>query len=76
MQSQVPSKKARVAALTRYVNNGERPPEDLEDAKTDLAAANIAAYIDKVLREAPALRDEQKTALAELLKPARREGGD
>ena len=35
------------------------------------AEQRIAEYIEKVLREAPPLSDEQRTALAELLKPAR-----
>jgi hypothetical protein len=39
--------------------------------KAELVEANIAAYIKKTLADAPPLTDEQRTKLAELLKPVR-----
>jgi excisionase family DNA binding protein len=39
------------------------------------AADRVAAYIEKLLAEAPKLTDQQRTALAELLRPARCNGG-
>jgi hypothetical protein len=70
---QVSKARARVAGLSRAVNNGERPDDgELRSAKTDLAAAKIAAYVEKVLAQAaPPLSDEQRIRLAELLRPAR-----
>ena len=55
----------------------KRQPDDPElvDAYRDLAAAKISDYIEKILAEAPPLTDEQRTALAELLRPVRRNGG-
>ena len=50
-------------------------PDQIEDRRRDLAAAKISDYIEKVLAAAPPLTDAQRTALAELLKPARRNGG-
>lgn len=60
--------RARVGALSR-----DRAPDDPEfvGARRDLAEANIAAYIERVLAEAPPLSDEQRTRLAELLRPVR-----
>ena len=50
-------------------------PDQIEDRRRDLAEAKIADYIEKILAEAPPLTDAQRTALAELLRPARRNGG-
>lgn len=59
---------ARVAALSR-----SRPHDDAElvDARRELAEANIAAYVEKTLAQAPPLTDEQRARLAELLRPVR-----
>lgn len=35
----------------------------------------IAEYVEKILAAAPSLTDEQKTRLAELLRPVRQRGG-
>jgi hypothetical protein len=69
--------RGRIAGLARAVRNGERPVDDpeLACAKRDYAAARIADYINKTLADAPPLTGEQRTALAELLKPVRRAGG-
>ncbi len=63
--------RAKIAALTRAVRNGERAADDpeLADARRDLAQAQLADYIEKILAQAPPLTDEQRTRLAELLKP-------
>ncbi|ATD70348.1 MULTISPECIES: hypothetical protein [Gordonia] len=64
--------RARVAALSRV----KRPDDPaLIDARRDLKLANIESYVGKVLAEAPPLTDEQRTRLAELLRPARQGGG-
>ncbi len=70
--SSIPHHRARVAALTR-----SRKPDDTElvAAKRELAEARIAASIDRITAEAPALTDEQRTKLAELLRPVRNSGG-
>ena len=54
----------------------DRRPEELVSAKRDLAEANIAAYVDKVLSKAPPLTPDQRTRLAELLRPVRVAAGD
>jgi hypothetical protein len=64
--------RARIAGLSRAVRNGERTDDtELVDAQRDFATARIADYIDKVLAEAPPLTDQQRTRLAELLRPVR-----
>ena len=65
--------RARVGALSRTVKTGERQPDDPEliNAQRDLAAANLDQYIRRVVDAAPALTIEQRTQLAELLKPVR-----
>ena len=62
---------ARYAALTR-----DRDPDDpvRVQAQRDFAAAKINDYVQQVLADAPPLSDEQRTALAELLRPVRRRG--
>ena len=63
--------RARVGALTRSRSADD---SELVDAKRSLAEAKIAAYVEKVLAEAPPLSDEQRTKLAELLRPVRQVG--
>lgn len=64
--------RAKIGALSR-----SRRPDDPElvDARRSLAAERITEHIEKILAEAPPLSDEQRTKLAELLRPARRNGG-
>lgn len=64
--------RGRVAALSR--SRASDDPEFIA-AKTDLVAANIADYLIRTLAAAPPLTDEQRTRLAELLRPVRRSGG-
>ena len=59
--------KAHLAALTRH--HPDRP-DLLAAAKRDLAAANLAAYISKVVAQAPPLSNEQRERLALLLRGA------
>ncbi|MGB3893247.1 MAG: hypothetical protein WA942_03215 [Mycolicibacter sinensis] len=65
--------RGRVAGLSRAVRNGERRADDpaLIDAKRKLIAENTAVYIKRVLAQRPPLTDEQRTRLAELLRPVR-----
>ncbi|ORA12610.1 hypothetical protein [Mycobacterium asiaticum] len=63
--------KGRLGGLTSRRPTGD--PE-ITEARRELHAAKIAAYIEKVLTEAPPLSDQQRTALAELLRPARKGG--
>jgi hypothetical protein len=62
----VNSARARLANKHRYY-----PDQDHSDDKRALVAANIEVYLRKMLAEMPPLTDEQRTKLAELLKPAR-----
>jgi hypothetical protein len=70
--------RGQIAGLKRAIRNGERPVDDpaLVDAQRGLAAAKITDYIEKILSQAPPLSDEQRTSLAELLRPARQGGGE
>ena len=56
--------KARVASLTR-----SRTPDDPEllDARRNLAAENLAAFIERTVDAAPPLTAEQRAKLAGLL---------
>ncbi len=42
--------------------------DDVQTARRDLAAARIAAYVERVLADAPPLDPEQKARLALLLR--------
>lgn len=64
--------RARVASLSRSRQSDD---PDLIEARRRLRTERCAAYIEKVLAEAPPLTDEQRTKLAELLAPARRRNG-
>ena len=60
--------RGRVASLSR-----SRPATDpdLVNARRDLAAAKLDAYIQKVVAEAPPLTDEQRDRIAALLRPTK-----
>lgn len=60
--------RARIAGLTR---SRQADDPELVEARRRLRTERTAAYIEKVLAEAPPLTDEQRTKLAELLKPVR-----
>ena len=57
-------RRARVARLT------QGDPERLEEARRDLAEANLEAHIRKVVDAAPPLTAAQRERLALLLHPA------
>lgn len=57
------------------VAHRKRDPVAIEDARRNFATEKIAHYIENVLAAAPPLRDDQRTRLAELLRPARRNAG-
>lgn len=46
-------------------------PDKIADARRDLAAAKLHAYVEKVVNEAPPLTTEQRTRLTSLFAPAR-----
>jgi hypothetical protein len=70
------SKRGRFAALARTVKTGERKPNDPKyvAAQQALKAANLEKHIKTVVDSAPPLTEEQRTKLAELLKPVRGSG--
>ncbi len=47
------------------------PDADVTELRRQLKAERAAEYIEKVLADWPPLTDQQRTALAELLKPVR-----
>jgi hypothetical protein len=53
------------------VAHRKNDPKAIEDARRNFAEEKIADYVTRVLSDAPELREEQRTRLAELLKPAR-----
>jgi hypothetical protein len=53
------------------VAHRKNDPEAIQDARRNFAEAKIADYVTRVLGQAPELREEQRTRLAELLRPAR-----
>ena len=62
-----------VLALT-IQKYGKDSPEAIE-ARANFKACRLGYHIEKILASAPPLTDEQRTKLAELLRPARRNGG-
>ena len=60
--------RGRVASLSR-----SRPATDpdLIDARRDLAAAKLDAYVKKVVAEAPPLTGAQRDRIAALLRPTK-----
>lgn len=65
--------RARISGISAAIKAGKRPPDDpeLNAAQQSFEQAKIDAWVDKVLASAPPLSDEQRTRLAELLRPAR-----
>ena len=60
------------AALAGLASGGV-PPDDprYDEHRRGLAAALLTDYIERVLAQAPPLTDEQRSKLAELLRPVR-----
>jgi hypothetical protein len=65
--------RARIAGLKRAIRAGERSAEcpELVDAQRDLRTVKTAEYIRRIVDAAPPLTAEQRTRLAELLRPVR-----
>ncbi|MGH3634339.1 MAG: hypothetical protein ACRDTS_09630 [Mycobacterium sp.] len=64
--------RGRIAGLSR---DRQADDPELVDARRGFVAARLEDHINKVLAAAPPLTDEQRTRLAELLRPVRRNGG-
>lgn len=71
MPNDVRSKRGKYAQAIRWHGQDS---QQATNSRRDLAEAQIEAYIDKILSEAPPLTAEQRTRLAELLRPARIDG--
>jgi hypothetical protein len=67
MKSEITHHNARIGALSR--SRREDDPE-LLGARRDLRAAKLAAYVSKVVAEAPPLTNEQIDRIAVLLRPS------
>lgn len=62
--------RAKVAALSRAVSNGERPADDTEyaDARRNLRAESLAEHVAKVVAEAPPFTAEQIDRIGAILR--------
>ncbi|MGI8701633.1 MAG: hypothetical protein ACR2JU_10600 [Nocardioidaceae bacterium] len=69
--SEVLHHRGKVAALTRSRSSDD---PDLLGASRDLAAAKLAAYVERVVSNAPPLTIEQRDRIAALLSVARGAG--
>jgi hypothetical protein len=67
--SNILRERARIAALTR---SRQADDPELVAARRNLKAMRLEEHVARVLAEAPPLTDEQRTRLAELLRPVRR----
>jgi hypothetical protein len=73
MHPDVSKARAVVAGLTRSVRYGERPQEDLDKAKRDLAAANLEQHVRRAVAACPTLTRQQIDRVAAILRGG---GGD
>ncbi|MGH3639185.1 MAG: hypothetical protein ACRDUX_09165 [Mycobacterium sp.] len=69
----MPEIRSFTARVARAARAGDATAE--VEARRDLAEEKIAQYVQRVLASAPPLTDEQRTRLAELLRPVRAAGG-
>jgi hypothetical protein len=62
--------RGKIGALTRAVNNGERPADDpeLTEAKRNLANESLTEYARKLVSKWPPLTDEQIDTVAGILR--------
>lgn len=62
--------RAKVGALTRAVNNGERPANDPElvEAKRNLAAESLARHAREIVAGWPPLTPDQIETVARILR--------
>lgn len=68
MSSPVLQARAQLAVATR-----RRDPEQIANARRDLAAEKLAQYVARTVADAPPLTAEQRDRIAALLRPT---GGD
>ncbi|CAJ1504289.1 hypothetical protein MU0083_003399 [[Mycobacterium] kokjensenii] len=61
----------RLGITTRHHRGNS---EKITEARRELAEAKIHDFVERTLSQAPPLTDEQRTRLAELLKPVRKSG--
>ena len=66
--------KARSRLGNAVQKHGKHSPQAAE-AGVNFRARKLEDHVRKILAEAPPLTDEQRNALAELLRPVRRGGG-
>jgi hypothetical protein len=64
---------ARSALALTIQKYGKDSPQ-ADEARANFKACRLGYHIEKILDEAPPLTDDQRTKLAELLRPARRGG--
>lgn len=62
--------RAKVAALSRSVAAGERPPDDPEliEARRNLCALRLEEHVRKVVAKAPPLTPDQRDRIAAILR--------
>lgn len=65
MASEVLQAKSRLGVASR-----RHDPEEIAEARRDLAAAKLAQYVERVVAEAPPLSPEQADRIAALLRGA------
>ncbi|KHL00433.1 hypothetical protein [Sinomonas humi] len=63
MSSEVVQAKSRLGVAAR-----RRDPEEIAEARRDLAAAKLAQYVERVVSAAPPLTPEQADRIAALLR--------
>ncbi len=71
--SAVSQARARRAQAAKHAKRNPSDPnveQRVEDARRNLAAANLEQYIARIVADAPALTDEQMARLARLLQPS------
>lgn len=69
----MPEIRSAACRVARATKAGDPTAE--ADARRELAEAKIADYVRRCLAAAPPLSDEQRTRLAELIRPVRVNGG-
>lgn len=69
MTSRALDARNKLASVVRH-HPSDRPR--IQTARAALAEAKLADYIERVLREAPPLTDEQRVRLTDLLRPAQK----
>ena len=68
--SAVDAAKSRLGVATRW----RRSPEEIAEARRDLAAAKLEQYVGAIVADAPPLTPEQADRIAALLRPGQGAG--